>query len=105
MRENITTKSTKDTKGNQIEKKLRDLRVLRGRKILPHVTKADGLAGQVPRLQLSFGVWLGSWKQTSRGPLALTEGFVVSSLRSEHSELRTAERAGPPRLSFNPHFS
>ena len=57
MREkNITTKSTKDTKGNQIEKKLRDLRVLRGRQILPHVTVADGLAGQVPLPQLSFGV-------------------------------------------------
>jgi hypothetical protein len=33
-RENITMKSTKDTKGNQIEKILHDLCVLRGRQVL-----------------------------------------------------------------------
>jgi hypothetical protein len=32
-RENITTKRRMDTKENQIEKKLRDLRVLRGRQV------------------------------------------------------------------------
>ena len=64
---------------------LRDLRVLRGRQILSHVTKADGLAEQVNLQQLSFGLRLGNWKQTGRNPLSPAEGFVVSS----------AERSGP----------
>ena len=66
---------------------LRDLRVFRGRQMLPQVTGADGLTGQVLRPQLSFGVWLGSWEQSSRGPLAPAEG------------------RRPPRLPPSPHFS
>ena len=34
-------------------------------------------------MQLSFGVILKTWGQTSRGPLAPSEGFLVSSLRSD----------------------
>ncbi len=71
--------------GHKVKSECKILRDLRGRQILLQVTGADGLAELIRLPQLSFGVWLGSWEQTSRGPWALADGFVVSS----------AERGGP----------
>jgi hypothetical protein len=48
QRENITTKSTKDTKGSQIEKKLRDLRVLRGKQTLSKDRGEDRIENDSP---------------------------------------------------------
>ncbi len=64
--------------GHKVKSGCKILRDLRGRQILLQVTGADGLAEQVRLSQLSFGVWLGSWEQTSRGPLAPAGGQAPS---------------------------
>ena len=58
-------------------------------------------------MQLSFGVILKTWGQTSRGPLVPPEGFLVSSLRSdlwlraqveEHSGSRFGRLTAPRKI-------
>ena len=58
-------------------------------------------------MQLSFGVILKTWRQTNSGPLIPSEGFLVSSLRSdlclraqveEHSGSRFGRLADPRKI-------
>ena len=87
--------------GHKVKSGCKILRDLRGRQKLLQVTGADGLAEQIGLPQLSFGVWLGSREQTSRGPLAPAEGFAVSSLRSD-LRLRAPFESEPHGLSPSP---
>ena len=66
--------------GHKVKSGCKILRDLRGRQILLQVTGADGLAEQIRLPQLSFGVWLGSWEQTSRGPWSPAEGQAPSTI-------------------------
>ncbi len=66
--------------GHKVKSGCKILRDLRGRQILLQVTGADALAEQIRLPQLSFGVWLGSWEQTGRGPLAPAEEQAPSAI-------------------------